>query len=158
MHVFLLLVTLASADTLKGRVTDQSVQPVALATIEIVELGAHVTTTADGAFGLSVPSGTYTLIVTRAGFAPASRRIAVHGTTTVDVQLVASPFALEAVTLTATRQPIAPDLSPLPVATLSGEALRREQGVSLAHVLEALPGLRTLGTGAQIGKPVIRGL
>src|SRR5438874_1852793 len=77
MHIVLLLVTLAFADTLKGRVTDQSGQPVALAIIEIVELGAHVTTTADGAFGLSVPSGTYTLIVTRAGFAPASRRIAV---------------------------------------------------------------------------------
>src|SRR5438874_6603404 len=158
MHIVLLLVTLAFADTLKGRVTDQSGQPVALAIIEIVELGAHVTTTADGAFGLSVPSGTYTLIVTRAGFAPASRRIAVQGTMTVDVRLVASPFDLEAVTVTATRQPIAPDLSPLPVATLSGEALRREQGVSLAHVLEALPGLRTLSTGAQIGKPVIRGL
>src|SRR5256714_13638701 len=158
MHIVLLLVTLALADSLKGRVTDQSGQPVALATIEIIELGAHVTTTAGGAFGLSVPRGTYTLTVTRAGFAPASRTIAVHGTTTVDVQLVASPFALEAVTVTATRQPIAPDLSPLPVATLSGEALRREQGVSLAHVLEALPGLRTLSTGAQIGKPVIRGL
>src|SRR2546423_1072382 len=158
MHIVLLLVTLALADSLKGRVTDQSGQPVALATIEIIELGAPVTTPAGGAFGLSVPRGTYTLTVTRAGFAPASRTIAVHGTTTVDVQLVASPFALEAVTVTATRQPIAPDLSPLPVATLSGEALRREQGVSLAHVLEALPGLRTLSTGAQIGKPVIRGL
>src|SRR5437588_8134319 len=122
MHIVPLLVTLAFADTLKVRVADQSGQPVALATIEIIELGAHVTTTADGAFGLSAPSGTYTLTVTRAGFAPASRTITVHGTTTVDVQLVASPFALEAVTVTATRQPIAPDLSPLPVATLSGEA------------------------------------
>ncbi|HLQ68638.1 MAG TPA: carboxypeptidase regulatory-like domain-containing protein, partial [Gemmatimonadales bacterium] len=158
MHIVLLLATLASSDTLTGRVTDQSGQPVALATVEIAELGTRTTTTADGAFQFSIPSGTYTLTVTRAGFAPASRTIAVRGTTTLDVRLTASPFALEPVTVTATRHPIAPDLSPLPVASLSGEGLRREQGVSLAHVLEALPGLRTLSTGAQIGKPVIRGL
>jgi iron complex outermembrane recepter protein len=158
MHILLLLAALASADTLTGRVTDPSGQPVVLATVEIAELGRRVTTGADGAFRFTIPSGRYTLTVTRAGFAPASRTIAVRGTTTVDVQLAVSPFALEPVTLTATRQPIAPDLSPLPVATLSGDALRRQQGVSLAHVLEELPGLRTLSTGAQIGKPVIRGL
>ena len=158
MHIVLLLAMLASGDTLTGRVTDQSGQPVALATVEIAELGTRVTTTADGAFQFSIPSGTYTLTVTHAGFAPASRAIVVHGTTTLDVRLAVSPFALEPVTITATRQPIALDLSPLPVASLSGPGLHREQGVSLAHVLEALPGLRTLSTGAQIGKPVIRGL
>src|SRR6266849_3287641 len=158
MHIVLLLAMLASGDTLTGRVTDESGQPVALATVEIAELGTRTTTTADGVFQFSIPSGTYTFTVTRAGFAPASRTIAVRGTTTLDARLAASPFALEPVTVTATRQPIAPDLSPLPVASLSGEGLRREQGVSLAHVLEALPGLRTLSTGAQIGKPVIRGL
>src|SRR6267143_183374 len=158
MHIVLLLATLASSDTLTGRVTDQSGQPVALATVEIAELSTRATTTADGAFQFSIPSGMYTLTVRRAGFAPASRTIAVRGTTTMDVRLAASPFALEPVTVTATRLPIAPDLSPLPVASLSGEGLRRQQGVSLAHVLEALPGLRTLSTGAQIGKPVIRGL
>src|SRR6266566_840858 len=157
MHIVLLLAMLAAGDTLTGRVTDQSGQPVALATVEIAELGTRVTTTADGAFRFAIPTGTYTLTVAHAGFAPASRTIAVRGTTTLDVRLAVSSFALEPVTVTATRQPIAPDLSPLPVATLSGEGLRREQGVSLAHVLEALPGLRTLSTGAQIGKPVIRG-
>src|SRR5438445_13394048 len=158
MHIVLLLAMLASGDTLTGRVTDQSGQPVALATVEIAELGTRVTTTADGAFRFNIPSGTYTLTVTRGGFAPASRTIAVRGTTTLDVRLAVSPFALEPVTVTATRQPIAPDLSPLPVATLSGEGLRTEHGVSLAHVLEAHPGLRQVSTGAHIAQPVIRGL
>src|SRR5256886_4092072 len=158
MHIVLLLAMLASGDTLTGRVTDQSGQPVALATVEIAELGMRVTTTADGAFGFNIPGGRYTLTVTHAGFAPASRAIAVNGTTTLDVRLAVSPFALEPVPLPAPRQPVALDLSPLPVASRSGPGLHREQGVSLAHVLEALPGLRTLSTGAQIGKPVIRGL
>src|SRR2546426_159509 len=158
MHIVLLLAMLASGDTLTGRVTDQSGQPVALATVEIAELGTRVTTTADGAFQFSIPSGTYTLTVRQAGCAPAWRATGAHGTTTLAVGLAVTPSALEPVTITATRQPIALDLSPLPVASLSGPGLRREQGVSLAHVLEALPGLRTLSTGAQIGKPVIRGL
>src|SRR5712691_797880 len=103
MHIVLLLAMLASGDTLTGRVTDQSGQPVAIATVEIAELGMRVTTTADGAFGFNIPGGTYTLTVTHAGFAPASRAIAVHGTTTLDVRLAVSPFALEPVTITATR-------------------------------------------------------
>jgi len=103
MHIVLLLAMLASGDTLTGRVTDQSGQPVAIATVEIAELGMRVTTTADGAFGFNIPGGRYTLTVTHAGFAPASRAIAVHGTTTLDVRLAVSPFALEPVTITATR-------------------------------------------------------
>src|SRR6267143_1880672 len=128
MHIVLLLATLASSDTLTGRVTDQSGQPVALATVEIAELSTRATTTADGAFQFSIPSGMYTLTVTRAGFAPASRTIAVRGTTTLDVRLAVSPFALEPVTVTATRQPIAPDLSPLPVASLTGASNTLELG------------------------------
>jgi outer membrane receptor protein involved in Fe transport len=80
------------------------------------------------------------------------------GALRVEVALTPNPFQLEPVTVTATRSPVAADGSPLPFAALAGAALRRAQGVSLAHVLESLPGLRTLSTGAQIGKPVIRGL
>ena len=158
MHIVLLLATLVTADTLTGRVTDQSGQPVALAAVEVVELGTRVFTATDGTYRIGLPGGTYTLTVTRAGFAPISRSVTVTGVTTVDLQLTANPFALEPVTVTATRQPIAPELSPLPAASISGDALRQQQGVSLAHVIDALPGLRTLSTGAQIGKPVIRGL
>src|SRR5260370_5709462 len=106
MHIAWLLAMLASSDTLTGRVTDQSGQPVALATVEIAELGTRVTTTADGAFRFNIPSGTYTLTVTRAGFAPASRTIALRGTTPLDVRLAASPFALQSVTASALPQPI----------------------------------------------------
>src|SRR3989442_15872550 len=149
MHIVLLLAMLASGDTLTGRVTDQSGQPVALATVEIAELGTRVTTTADGAFQFSIPSGTYTLTVTHAGFAPASRAIVVLGTTTLDVRLAVSPFALEPGTITATRQPIALDLSPLPVPSPRVPGLHLDHGVALAHVLVALRGLRVLSTGAQ---------
>jgi outer membrane receptor protein involved in Fe transport len=48
--------------------------------------------------------------------------------------------------------------APLPGSELSGDRLRAETAVSIARALERLPGLRTLSTGEQVGKPVIRGL
>ena len=151
--------THGSAATLDGRVTDSGGQPIALATVSISELSREVFTAPDGAFRfVHVPRGRYTLVVRRPGYAPIVRDLAVAGSGTVSITLTATPFDIEPLTVTATRAPIATAASPLPVATLGGEQLRRAQGVSLAQVLEGLPGLRTLSTGAQIGKPVIRGL
>src|SRR2546427_132315 len=151
--------THGSAATLDGRVTDSGGQPIALATVSISELSREVFTAPDGAFRfVHVPRGRYTLVVRRPGYAPIVRDLAVAGSGTVSITLTATPFDIEPLTVTATRAPIATAASPLPVATLGGEQVRRGQGVSLAQVLEGLPGLRTLSTGAQIGKPVIRGL
>jgi hypothetical protein len=77
---------------------------------------------------------------------------------TLDGQLEVSPFQLEPVVVTATPTPIMPEQSALPTSSLGGEELRKNQTVSLAHAIESLPGLHTLSTGAQVGKPVIRGL
>jgi outer membrane receptor protein involved in Fe transport len=149
-----------TADTLSGRVTDQTGRPIPVATVEITELGRSVTTGTDGMFRVALPPGRYTVVIRRAGFAPVVRGVKLSGAVAppLDVALTPSPFQLEPVTVTSTRSPVAADASPLPVAVLAGDQLRQARGVSLAHVLEALPGLRTLSTGAQIGKPVIRGL
>src|SRR6185436_7704655 len=48
--------------------------------------------------------------------------------------------------------------SPLAVSNLSQDHLRRTTTISIAHALEALPGVQSLTTGGEIGKPVIRGL
>ena len=97
-------------------------------------------------------------MVRRPGFASVVRDVTVPAASALDLVLVPTPFDIEPLTVTATRAPIATAASPLPVATLGGEQLRQARGVSLAQVLQGLPGLRTLSTGEQIGKPVIRGL
>jgi outer membrane receptor protein involved in Fe transport len=147
-----------TADTLTGHVNDQSGRPVPLATVEVSELGRSTLTTSDGAFRLIVPPGRYTLVIRRGGFAPTVRDVVVAGPVAVEEALVPSPFRLEPVTVTATRSPVAADASPLPFAALAGDQLGQVRGVSLAHVLADLPGVRALTTGAQVGKPVIRGL
>ena len=126
--------------------------------MEITQLGKSVTAGADGAFRVALAPGRYTLAVRRHGFAPAVREISVGaGQAALEIVLTPSAFNLEPVTVTATRQPLASASSPLPATALAGDELRQAQTVSLAHVVEALPGVRAITTGSQIGKPVIRG-
>src|SRR5882672_399013 len=158
MLFFFIATLLQASDTLTGRVVDVGGQPVAAAIVEVTELGRSVTTTEAGEFRVAIAPGRYTLAVRRHGFAPVVREIVVaRGQATLEIVLTPSALRLEPVTVTASRQPSAVQTSPLPASALSGDALRQAQGVSLAHVVEALPGVRTLSTGAQIGKPMIRG-
>src|SRR5207302_9876375 len=99
----------------------------------------------------------YPLVVRRLGDGPIVATAAVPGPPLALV-LLPSALHLSAVTVTATRSAISPLAAPLPTAELSGEQLRRAHEVSLAHALDQIPGIRTLSTGEQVGKPVIRGL
>ncbi|MEP7066957.1 MAG: TonB-dependent receptor, partial [Gemmatimonadota bacterium] len=149
----------AVGDTVRGSVVDSAGAPIPAASVSLVELGLSTTTNREGAFVFAnVPRGRQTLAARRVGFASLTRQVAVNGTTTVALTLEATALHLEAVTVTATRQPIAPLASPLSTDALSGERLRREHEVSLAQALEGFAGVRNLSTGQQVGKPVIRGL
>ena len=153
------LIALAG-DTVSGRVVDQAGNPVP-ASVQIVELHRTTRAASDGAFAIpEVPAGRYTLVVRQVGFAPVVRAIDLTGgpAPALNIVLETAAFEVEPITVTATRAPLANLSSPLPVASLGPDALRREQSVSLAHALDRLPGVRVLGTGEQIGKPVIRGL
>lgn len=147
------------ADSISGRVTETGGAAVAGADVSLPELLRQTRTRADGTFAFAdVPAGEYTVVVRRAGYAAESRRVTLPGGGTVDVALRATPFPLEPVTVTATRTPLAASNTPLASAALDRERLRRAHGVSLAQTIEQVPGVRTLSTGEQIGKPVIRGL
>ena len=150
----------AQNQLLKGTVVDSSGAPVGRADVGLLELGRRTLSDADGQFTLGqVPPGQYTLVASSPGFRPFAKRIRVPLSDPVVLRLLPEAATLLApVTVTATRDPIDPGDSPLPASELSGDALRRSISVSLARAVEVLPGLRTLSTGEQIGKPVIRGL
>jgi iron complex outermembrane recepter protein len=152
------LMTRQGEDTLRGTVADTAGRPLAAATVNVSDLGVTAVTPADGSFEFpGMPPGHYTVVVRRLGYAPRIEAVVVPGPA-VAIVLRPSALRLEAVTVTATRSAIAPLTSPLPSAELRGEQLRRDQEVSLAHVLDEIPGARTLSTGEQVGKPILRGL
>ncbi|HWC75439.1 MAG TPA: carboxypeptidase regulatory-like domain-containing protein, partial [Gemmatimonadales bacterium] len=158
MLALVLTLLIPPTDTIRGRVVDAAGQPVASAIVEIPELGRVVATGADGRFRLPLPPGRYTLTVRRQGFAPAVREVSGGiPQQPLEIALTPSPFRLEPVTVTATRQPLATEGASLPATALAGDELQQAQGVSLAHVVQALPGVSAITTGGQIGKPVIRG-
>src|SRR5256886_2884930 len=162
MHLLaaaLLFVGPPPGDTLAGRVTDSDGAPVPSAAVLIPELHRVATSGTDGAFRLAdVPPGEYRVIFRLVGFAPFARAVAAPGPRTLPVMLRRARVGVEPVTITATRAPSAALGSPLSAAALSEDGLRRDQSVSLAHSLARLPGVNALTTGAQIGKPMIRGL
>ncbi|HUC41617.1 MAG TPA: TonB-dependent receptor [Gemmatimonadales bacterium] len=158
MLAIILSILIVPADTVTGRVVDNAAQPIAAAIVEVPALGRSATTGADGTFRLVLAPGRYTLAVHRQGYAPVVREISVDGSqSSVEIALTSSPFRLEPISVTAARQPVAAQGSSLPATALASDELRRAQGVSLAHVADVLPGVEAITTGAQIGKPVIRG-
>src|SRR5262245_9095314 len=147
-------------EVVKGTVVDSTGAPVGRAYLGLPELGRRALSDPDGQFTLGpVPPGQYTLVANSPGFRPFAQRIRVPLSEPVVLRLLPQTATfLAPVTVTATRDTIDPRDSPLPASELSGDALRRSISVSLARAVEELPGLRTLSTGEQIGKPVIRGL
>ena len=158
LAMILLVTSIIPADTVRGRIVDNAGQPIAAAIVEVPALGRSVTTAADGTFRLIIPAGRYTISARRPGYAAVVRDIVVDkAAATLEIALTPSPFQMEPISVTAARQPVAAEGSSLPATALAGDELRRAQGVSLAHVADVLPGVEAITTGAQIGKPVIRG-
>ena len=150
-----------ASDSIRGRVADSTGTPITSAQVTLVELARATTTDARGAFVFGdVPTGRYTIVARRLGYAAASRTVTVGGAdrNAVELRLTRLAADVEPIVVTATRDATDVARSPFPVSQLAGDRLHREQSVSLAGAIDRLPGVHSLTTGQQIGKPVIRGL
>jgi outer membrane receptor protein involved in Fe transport len=143
-----------------GRVSDPSGQPIAQATVSIVELNRATMTDQSGSFQFgTVPAGRYNISARRLGYAPAASTITVgDAPSVVTLRLGSGAQQIEPLNVTATRAPEAALASPLPTSVLTGDQVDREGGVSLAHSVAKLAGVRNVSTGQELGKPMIRGL
>src|SRR5258708_34307799 len=84
---------LAAQETLNGRVVDSAGTAIPNAVVSLAELRLATTTAGDGTFAFAaVPSGKFTLVVRRVGFASAVREIVVPNAGDLVVQLGATPF------------------------------------------------------------------
>ncbi|MEO6590958.1 MAG: TonB-dependent receptor [Gemmatimonadaceae bacterium] len=160
-------VTLASSQqpgkvtsgTISGTVSDAASHPIQGAIVSLTELRLQSITGADGSFSFSgVPGGDYTVVARRLGYATAVRSHVSKGAQATHVTMVASPFTVDPITVTASRAPAPVGGSVLSVTELGEDGLRRNATLSLAHSLKSLPGVQSVSTGEQIGKPMIRGL
>lgn len=149
------------APSLAGTVQDESGRPLPRAQVTITRLGRSTTADPSGGFLFrSIPPGTYRLQASLIGYAPESQEISVaadestHATFTLQV----TPLSLEEIQVTGT--PTAADAQAVTQATtqLSGKALERNLGGTIAQTLALQPGVRVRYNGPAAAVPIMRGL
>lgn len=165
--VILLALSLAAAGSssaqtcetvLRGRVSDEhDGQPLVAATVYLEGAGVGAYTDFGGRYELLAPCGTIdTLLVDHIGCEPTRRGITLAGgVRTVDVALEHHAELLGEIEVHGHRnQTSVADLG----MALAGEQLDARSGADLAEVTEQLAGVRTVSTGAGIGRPIVDGL
>src|SRR5687768_829145 len=176
MHMLLLALALAGAGpgahggartspavslaSVSGRVTDPDGNPVPAVRITILEANRTTRTDEAGHYVLAgLGRGTYGLSFARIGFAPRVVRLRVADRDTV-VDVVLQPSLVELPDLQFTASPLATTAlnSPQPPSVLTAGDLGTAGAPSLGETASVMPGVRSVSTGAGIGKPVIRGL
>jgi iron complex outermembrane receptor protein len=146
--------------SISGRIADATGQPIAQATVRVVEIQRSGKTGEDGRFTIAqVAPGTYTLAVTAIGYEPQVRRVTLsNGAVTVDVSLKATFIELPAVQISASAEATSAMNSPQPVGVVSEEELAKARPATLGEALTGIAGVRNNSSGPAAGKPVIRGL
>src|SRR5215212_5879098 len=150
------------APPITGRVTDETGRPLPNVNVVVTETGRTTTTAAEGTFELrGLAAGLYHLDFRLIGYAPGHVAVTLPASgapVTVSVTLTASTVRLQAVQVTATPTGTDPMSITQATAELSGQALARNLGASVAQTLSNEPGLAMRYNGPAATVPVIRGL
>jgi iron complex outermembrane receptor protein len=146
-----------------GVVTDAVGVPLPNARVLLAALNRVTTTDGNGVFTLrSLPAGTHHLTISYIGYAPGHLDVVVpsEGVAPVRVTIALKTTALQITTVTVTSSPVGSDARSTTAAEtdLSGRALARSLGSSVAQTLSQEPGVAMRFSGPAAAAPVVRGL
>lgn len=150
------------APAVVGTVTDSAGQPLANATVLVAEVRRTTTTNARGEFFFrGLPAGEYHLNITHIGYAPGHLVVRVPPAgddVRVVIALRLTPMRLSSVVISASPTGTESDALTQAALELSGRALARSIGSSVAATLASEPGVSQRFSGPAASMPVIRGL
>ena len=152
----------AQQGTIAGTVIDaETGAPVTQAAVQLVGQDVSAVATGEsGAFGVTVPAGTYSIVVTRIGY-ETSRvdgvGVGAGEATTVTVELRSRALVLNPLVVTASRREEKELDAPASVSTLTGEQLSRMIARTPADHIKTLPGVDVAATGLTQSYVVVRG-
>lgn len=149
----------AYAATLGGRVETANGQPIARATITIIENNASVRTGSDGRFSFpGLSSGVYTLLIESNRFGSHSRSIEL-GAEGVDTVIIID-VGVHAEEIVVTASPDARTVSEVyqPIAVLNDQEVLERSEASLGETLNKEAGVSSTYFGPGSSRPVVRGL
>lgn len=153
-----------------GTVRDEAGQAVGGAQVVLLPGGRQALTDGRGRFRLgAVAAGRYRIHVAVIGYAPVEREVRVgveSGTPAaaagdgadLEIRLVSTPLALGGIEVTATPTGRAPSAVVQATWQLSGRALERELGGTVAQTLRNQPGVAVRSNGPAAALPIVRGL
>lgn len=152
----------ATAARLTGLVKDSAGHPIGGVQVIIAQLNRSATTNDEGMFRfVSLPAGAYHVAAQRIGFAPGHADVVIPADgpeVRVTITLAATAVELTNQQVTATVTGGDPRDLPQSVTSLSGEALARQMGGTVAQTLAREPGISMRYSGPAATAPVIRGL
>jgi iron complex outermembrane receptor protein len=143
------------AQALTGIVVDENGGAIANARVEVVSGRSTVTTDTQGRFAIDARSAEE-LHVVAPGFG--HRMIHLEATSAEPLRIVMARTVIEQVDVIGLPLHTSVIESSLPIAVLSGEALRKRQAATLGDSLEGEVGVHTNFHGGVASTPIIRGL
>ena len=146
--------------SISGTVTDKEGNGIEYVEIFIPELNKGTVSDQEGKFTLKkVPAGQQLVVFTSLGYGERSRKFQVsEDVEDIAITLEETEFKFDAVVVTGTPSVSDPLRSTAEVNVLSGREMFQRQKASLGKTIDQIPGVRSINTGNNVGKPVIRGL
>jgi hypothetical protein len=151
----------SSTGKLEGKITTISGKGLSDVNIQIQGTQLGTSTKKDGSFSLSgLPVGNQTVQISRVGYQKKQKSITIEAgsTSQLNVSLKQTAMNLNQVVLSGSPIPTAPIESTSDVNLITGAQKFRSENAGMGATVEATPGVRSVNTGTQTSKPVIRGL
>lgn len=146
----------------EGTVTNEKGQPLAGVNVYVPDLERGTATRADGSYRIAgLPARTLVLRFSFVGYETLIRQVTTAPGEPVTLNVTMTPSLLQGEEVTITGTPTAQDplRSTQDVDVVPPEELDLQRTAALGDVIEAaVPGAASVKTGAQAGKPVLRGL
>jgi iron complex outermembrane receptor protein/hemoglobin/transferrin/lactoferrin receptor protein len=146
--------------SISGTITDKKGNGIEQVEIFIPELNKGTVSDEAGNFKLKkIPAGQQLVVFTSLGYSEKSRKFQLNeDVEDFAISLEETQFKFDAVVVTGTPSVSDPLRSTAEVNVLSGREMFQRQKASLGRSIDQIPGLRSINTGNNVGKPVIRGL
>lgn len=151
MFVFLVcgLTLMAQTKKVSGKVTDESGNPIANASVIVKGTTVGTTTSADGSFSLDAPSSARTLVISSLNFTEKEVSI---GSGAVNVTLASSVGELVEVVVSVPYGTVKKSTFTGSTGTVNASQIQKQQVTSVTRVLEGLiPGVATTNGGGTPG-------
>ena len=151
----------AQQGTINGRITDaETGNPLAGASVEAVGAGDPQGSNEEGRFTLTVPPGTYSLVVKLIGYETTrvdDVSVPAGGTVDIDITVRSQAVVLNPVVVTVSRRQEKALDAPASISTVSADEIERVAAVTVADHVTTLPGVDRAQTGLTQGTVVARG-